>query len=207
MRPLLSLLVLVWLPSCVHVFTTHYDYRSSAPAPTAGGSAFRVEFIPKAKESGVALSAMIVGGALASEVGPYQMRLHAFGQPGDQQWFEIKSLSLSGKDCFNAVMESRGFTGRAEFQPTQTPGSTRASLLLGPYVSLDAKKQHDIVLNAEVVVSRRSGLARGSLPIPLALTKTKRRESNNVIAEIAHDIRDRDKSTIPAALPPPPESP
>lgn len=207
MRPLLSLLALVWLPSCVHVFTTHYDYQASAPAPTAGGSAFRVEFIPKGTESGVALSAMVVGGALVSEVGPYQMRLHAFGQPGDQQWFEIKSLRLSGANRFNATMEARGFTGRAEFKPTQTAGTTRASLLLGPYVSLDAKKQHDIVLDAEVVVMRRSGLSRGTLRIPLVLTKTKRRDSTNVIAEIAHDIRDRNKPIIPAGLPPPPEKP
>ena len=49
--------------------------------------------------------------------------------------------------------------------------------------------------------------SRGSLRIPLGLTKTKRRESTNVIAEIAHDIRDRDKPVIPAGLPPPPESP
>lgn len=207
MRPLLSLLALVWLPSCVHVFTTHYDYQSTAPAPTAAGSAFRVEFIPKATESGIAVSAMVVGGALVSEVGPYQMRLHAFGQPGDQQWFEIKSLRLSGADHFEAPMQPRGFQGRAEFKPTQTPGTTRASLLLGPYISLDAKKQHDIVLDAEVVVKRRSGPTRSTLHIPLALTKTKRRESTNVIAEIAHDIRDRDKPMIPDALPPPPEKP
>ncbi len=207
MRSLLLLLALLGLPSCVHIFTTHYDYQSSAPAPTVAGSAFRVEFIPTATESGVALSAMVVGGAMVAEVGPYQMRLHAFGQPGDQQWFEIKSLRLSGADGFNAPMEPRGFTGRAEFQPIQTPGTTRASLLLGPYVSLDAKKQHDIVLDAEVLVSRRSGLSRETLRIPLALSKTKRRESTNVITEIAHDIRDRDKPTIPAGLPPPPEKP
>ena len=207
MRPLLSLLALLWLPSCVHVFTTRVEYQATAPAPTVGGAAFRAEFMPKATESGIALSAMIVGGALVSEVGPYQMRMHAFGQPGDQQWFEIKSLRLSGADKFNAVMEARGFAGRAEFKPTQTTGTTRASLLLGPYIKLDAKKQHDIVLDAEVVIMRRSGISRGSLRIPLKLTKTKRRESTNVIAEIAHDIRDRDKPTIPAGLPPPPESP
>ena len=207
MRPLLSLLALLWLPSCVHVFTTRVEYKATAPAPTVGGAAFRAEFMPKAKESGIALSAMIVGGALVSEVGPYQMRMHAFGRPGDQQWFEIKSMRLSGKDHFAAPMEARGFAGRAEFKPTQTAGTSRASLLLGPYIKLDAKKQRDIVLDAEVVVMRRSGLTRGNLRIPLVLTKTKRRESTNVIAEIAHDIRDRDKPTIPAGLPPPPESP
>ncbi len=207
MRPLLSLLALLWLPSCVHVFTTRVEYKATAPAPSVGGAAFRAEFMPKATESGIALSAMIVGGALVSEVGPYQMRMHAFGQPGDQQWFEIKSMRLSGADHFAAPMEARGFAGRAEFKPTKTAGTTRASLLLGPYIKLDAKKQRDIVLDAEVVVMRRTGLTRSTLRIPLALTKTKRRESTNVIAEIAHDIRDRDKPTIPAGLPPPPESP
>ena len=207
MRPLLPLLALLWLPSCVHVFTTHYDYQATAPAPTVGGAAFRAEFIPKGTESGVALSAMVVGGALVAEVGPYQMRLHAFGQPGDQQWFEIKRLRLTGASSFNAAMEARGFAGRAEFKPTQTAGSNRASLLLGPYVSLNAKNHHDIVLEAEVVVMRRSGLSRGTLRIPMSLTKTKRRDSTNVIAEIAHDIRDRDKPVIADPLPPPPEKP
>jgi hypothetical protein len=207
MRPLPALLALLLLPSCVHVFTTRVEYRATAPPPSAGGAAFRAEFMPKGTESGLALSAMVVGGALVAEVGPYQMRLHAFGQPDDQKWFEIKSLRLSGTEHFEAPMESRGFEGRAEFKPTRTTGTTRASLLIGPYINLDAKKQRDIVLVAEVVVMRRSGLSRGSIRIPLSLSKTKRRESTNVIAEIARDIRDRDSPKIPDALPPPPETP
>jgi hypothetical protein len=111
-----------------------------APAATVGGSAFRAEFMPQGKESGIAVSAMVVGGATIAEVGPYQMRMHAFGKDGDQRWFEIKRLSLSGKDGFEAPMEPRGFEGRAAFAPTQTAGVTRASLLLGPYIRLDAKK-------------------------------------------------------------------
>ncbi len=206
MRPLLPLLCLLLLPSCVHVFTTRQEYQASSPAPSLGGSAFRAEFIPQGKESGVALSAMVVGGAMVSEIGPYQLRLHAFGQDGDQSWFEIKRLRLSSKDQFAAPMEARGFAGRAEFKPTQTAGHTRASLLLGPNISLDAKKQHDIVLDADVVVMRHSGLARGTLRIPLTLTKTKRRESIFIFSEIVSDIRHRDSMDIPAALPPPPET-
>ncbi|MDB6004843.1 MAG: hypothetical protein JWR15_1830 [Prosthecobacter sp.] len=207
MRLLLRLLALLLLPSCVHVFTTRVEYRATAPAASVGGAAFRAEFMPKATESGLALSAMVVGGAMVAEVGPYQMRLHAFGKAEDQRWFEIKSLRLSGTEHFEAPMEARGFEGRAEFKATKTTGTTRASLLLGPYIKLDAKKQRDIVLTAEVLVMRRSGLSRGSIRIPLSLSKTRRRESTNVIAEIAHDIRDRDKPVIPAGLPPPPEMP
>lgn len=207
MRPLLSLLCLLLLPSCVHLFTTRYEYSAKARAPSVAGTAFRAEFIPQGKESGVALSAMVVGGALVAEIGPYQVRLHAFGKDGDQRWFEIKRLRISSTDHFEAPMEPRGFEGRAEFKPTNTAGRTRASLLLGPYVHLDAKKQHDIVLEADVEVMRHGGLARGTLRLPLALTKTKRRDSTFILAEIWHDIRHRDSPDIPSALPPPPEAP
>lgn len=206
MRPLLCSLALL-LPACVHTYTTHYHYQGTGPAPQVGSAAFRAEFIPKTTESGVALSAMIVGGALVSEVGPYQVRLHAFGQPGDQQWFEVKSLRLTGADNFNAPMEPRGFQGRATFGPTKTATTTRATLLLGPYIKLDDRKQREITLEAEVALMRRSGLTRSTLRLPLKLTKTKRHESTNVIAEIAHDMRHRDTPDIPAALPPPPEMP
>lgn len=207
MRPLLASFALLVLPSCVHVFTTRVEYKATAPAPKVGEAAFRIEFMPKKTESGLALSAMVVGGALVSETGPYQLRMHAFGKPDDQKWFEIKSLRLTGKDHFDAPMQARGFEGRAEFKPTKTAGLTRASLLLGPYVSLDAKKHRDIVLEADVLVMRRSGPVRGTLNIPLTLSKTRRRDSTNVIAEIAHDLRHRDSPDIPAGLPPPPEEP
>ncbi len=207
MRPVIALLALLFLPSCVHVFTTRVEYQATAPAPKVGEAAFRAEFIPKGTESGIALSAMVVGGAMVAEVGPYQMRLHAFGQPGDQQWFEIKSLRLTGGEKLDAPMEPRGFAGRAEFKPTKTAAQTRASLLLGPYIKVDARTQRDITLTAEVLVMRRSGPARGTLSIPLKLSKTRRRESTNVVTEIARDIRDRDKPIIPDALPPPPEQP
>lgn len=207
MRPLLCLLALLLLPSCVHTYTTHYDYQATGPAPQVGGAAFRAEFIPKGTESGVALSAMVVGGALISEVGPYQVRLHAFGQPGDQQWFEVKSLRLTSTEGFDAAMQPRGFMGRPTFAPTQTATTTRATLLLGPYIKLDDRKQRQITLEADIALMRRSGLTRGTLRLPLKLTKTKRHESTNVIAEIAHDIRHRDTPDIPAGLPPPPETP
>ena len=207
MRPMLCLLALLLLPSCIHTFTTHYDYQCTIPAPQVGGAAFRAEFIPKHTESGLALSAMVLGGATIAEVGPYQVRLHAFGQPGDQQWFEIKSLRLTGPEKFDAPMQARGFMGRPEFKPTQTAATTRASLLLGPYITLDEKKQREIVLEAELTIMRRSGPVRGTLRLPLKLTKTKRHESTNVIAEISHDLRNRDTPSIPAGLPPPPEAP
>ncbi len=206
MRLLRSLLCILLLPSCVHVLTTRHEYTATSPAPKVGGSTFRAEFMPQVTESGVALSAMVVGGALVSEIGPYQLRIHAFGQDGDQRWFEIKRLRLSSKDQFEAPMEARGFAGRAEFQPTKTTGRTRASLLLGPNINLDAKKQRDIVLEAEVEIMRRSGLTRGTLRIPMSLTKTKQRDSTFIPSEILHDLRHRDSMDIPSALPPPPET-
>lgn len=208
MHRLILLLGLGFLSSCAHVVYTRHEYTATSPAPKAGGSAFRAEFMPQGRESGVALSAMVIGGVLVSEVGPYQMRIHAFGQEGDQRWFEIKSLRLSGPDNFQAPMEPRGFEGRAEFKPTQTAGQTRASLLLGPNIQLDDKKHRQLDLDAEVLVMRRGGLTRGTIHLPLKFIKTRRRESIFIITEIWHDMRKRDTmDNLPQALPTPPESP
>lgn len=206
MRLSFSLLCFLLLPSCVHLLTSRFEYKATSPAPSVGGSAFRAEFIPQHSESGIALSAMVVGGAVVAEVGPYLVRLHAFGKDGDQRWFEIKRFRIRSSDQFEAPMEARGFAGRAEFQPTKTAGLTRASLLLGPHVHLDDKKQRDIVLEADVEVMRSGGLSRGTLRIPLSLHKTKRRDSTFICAELWHDMRHRDSMDIPEALPPPPET-
>jgi hypothetical protein len=205
MRVLL-LSCLLFLPSCVHLLTTRFECNATNPAPSVGGSAFRAEFIPQSSESGIALNAMVLGGTVIAEVGPYLVRIHAFGKEGDQRWFEIKHFRIRGSDQFEAPMEARGFAGRAEFQPTKTTGRTRASLLLGPHVHLDDKKQRDIVLEADVEVMRHSGLSRGTLLIPLSLSKTSRRDSTFICAEFWHDMRHRDSPDIPEALPPPPES-
>lgn len=208
MRPLASLLLVALLPSCVHLFTTRHEYKATTPAPLVGGSAFRAEFMPQATESGIAVSAVVVGGALVHEVSPYQVRVHAFGQPGDQQWFEIKRLRITGKDNFAAPMESRGFVGRPDFTPTKNAAVTRASLLLSPSVKLDDDKQDDITLELDVSVMRRSGLSSGSLRLPMTLTKTNRRESTFILAEIWRDMRQRNTmADLPQALPPPPETP
>jgi len=204
MRPLLAATLLL-LPSCVHLFTTRVDYTATAAAPAVGGSAFRAEFIPKGAESGLALSAGVIGGATVSEIGPYQVRLHAFGRPGDQRSFRVTSFTLTSPGNFNAPMEPRGFEGRAEFKPTQTTGRTRASLLLGPWFRLDEHRDRELILEAGIEITRRGGVTRGSLRIPLKQTKTKRRDSHFLLNELWQDICGVEDPVI-EALPPAPES-
>ncbi len=208
MRAILLLLCLPNLTGCIHIFTTRHEYTATSTPPSVAGSTFRAEFIPHGEESGLALSAMVIGAATVSEVSPFQLRLHAFGQPGDQRWFEIKRFRLTGPQNFNAPMEPRGFAGRAQFSPTKTTNLTRASLLLLPYLRLDEKKLPTLELIADVVVMRRGGSSSGTVRIPLKLTKTSRRQSTFLISEIYHDMRKRNSmENLPQALPPPPESP
>ncbi len=203
---LLLILVALLLSSCIHLLTTTVDYTSSAAAPVVGASAFRAEFIPRGSESGLALSAMVIGGATIAEVGPYQVRLHAFGRPGDQRSFRVLRFVLSSPGNFTAPMEPRGFAGSAEFGPTQDPNRTRASLLLGPLFRLDERRDRDLHLEAEVEVARRKGISRGTLKIPLQQTKSRRRDSEFILAEL-WDHSEDSADSIPHALPPPPESP
>lgn len=202
-HPLFCLLL---LPSCVHLFTTRVEYTATGPAPFAAGSAFRAEFIPTGTESGLAVSAMVVGGASIAEVGPYQLRLHAFGKKGDQRWFRVTRLVLTSPGHFTAPMEKRGFAGQAEFTPTQTATTTRASLLMGTNIRLDEQRDREIAFEADVEIMRASGLSRSTLRIPMEQTKTKRHESQFILSEIWKDAHGTG-TDIPAGLPPPPEVP
>ncbi len=203
---LLLLLVSCSLASCVHLFITHVDYATKGAAPVVAGCAFRAEFIPRGTESGLAVSAMVVGGATMGEIGPYQVRLHAFGKAGDQQAFRVTKFVLTSPGNFTAPMEKRGFEGVAEFEPTATPGATRASLLLGPRFRLEQDRDKELLLEADVEVRRHGRWTGGTLRLPLQQTKTRRRESTFIVTEIAKDIRG-DEGPVPPALPPPPEKP
>lgn len=205
MRPILLLCCLT-LTCCVHLFITHVDYATKGAAPVVAGCAFRAEFIPLGKESGLALSAMVVGGATVGEIGPYQVRLHAFGKAGDAEAFRITRFVLTSPGNFTAPMEKRGFEGLAEFAPSAAPGTTRASLLLGPRFRLDKQLDKELLLEADVEVRRHGRWTAGTLRLPLQQTKTRRRESIFVVTEIAKDIRG-DEGPVPPALPPPPEQP
>ncbi len=205
MRPLLLLCCLT-LSSCVHLFITHVDYATKGPAPEVADTAFRAEFIPLGAESGLALSAGVVGGATVGEIGPYQVRLHAFGKAGDQQAFRLTRFVLTSPGHFTAPMEQRGFEGLAEFEPTATPGTTRASLLLGPRFRLDKDLDKELLLEADVEIRRHGRRTAGTLRLPLQQAKTRRRESIFIVTEIAKDIRG-DEGPVPSALPPPPEQP
>jgi hypothetical protein len=155
------------------------------------------------------VSAMVVGGAMITENGPYQMRLHAFGKPSDQRWFRVTRFVLTVPGRLNAPMEKRGFEGQTVFQPTQTSGSTRASLLLGTNIHINEQQSDkEVVIEADVEVMRRSGLARGTIRIPMKQSKTSRSENYMLPVEIVKSIRHKEKmEDIPPALPPAPEMP
>lgn len=194
------------LSSCVHLFITHVDYAAKASAPQAAGTPFRAEFIPRGTESGLAVSAMVVGGATLGEIGPYQVRLHAFGKAGEQQAFRITRFVLTSPGNFTAPMEPRGFQGVARFEPTATPGQTRASLLLGTNFRLDEKRDRELTLEADVQVQRDGRWTAGTFRLHLQQMKTRRRESAFLFTEIWKDIHG-EEGPPPSALPPAPEGP
>ena len=218
---LLTLLIVGNFTSCVHLFITHVDYRPS-PQPsgpaekgpaskgqktdTAVGVRFRAEFIPLGSESGVAVSAGLVGGATVGEIGPYQVRLHGFGKTGGQQAFRLTRFILTSPGNFTAPMESRGFAGVADFGPTAHLGLSRASLLLGPHFRLEKNRDKSLLLEAGLEVRKNGRWTPGAIRLVLEQTKTRRRESLFVLTEIWKDLRNSDELP-PDPLPPPPEEP
>jgi hypothetical protein len=210
-----ALLRLVWLPfllsltSCLYLRTTRQSFETSAPAPEVGGAKFRAEFIPRGSEAGVTVSAMVLGGAMITENGPYQLRLHAFGKKGEQNWFRVTRFVLTVPGRLKAPMEKRAFEGSAPFENTSTAGSTRASLLFGTKIHINTQDQRDkeIFVEADVEVMRRGSLVRGTIRLPMQRTKSSRGKSHFIPAEIVKSFRQETPASIPSALPPPPEAP
>ena len=207
-RILLILVSSVALSSCIYLHTTSRAYEAAGPAPEVGGAKFRAEFIPRGSEAGMTLSAMVIGGATVTETGPYQLRLHAFGKEGDQRWFRVTRFVLSVPDRPSAPMEKRGFEGQPDFEKTQAAGITRASLLFGTKIYVNAEhRDKEVTIEADVEVMGRGGLRRGTVRIPLKESKEGRSESYFIPTEIVRSFRAQTPADIPNALPPPPEVP
>jgi hypothetical protein len=206
---LVILPVLLGLTSCLHLRTTSQTFESSTPAPEVGGAKFRAEFIPRGSEASVAVSAMVLGGAAITENGPYQLRLHAFGQKGEQSGFRVTRFLLIVPGRLNAPMEKRAFEGSTPFQTISTTGHTRASLLFGTKIHINTAEHHDkeILIEADVEVMRRSRLVRGTIRLPMQRTKSSRSENHFIPAEIVKSFREETPASIPSALPPPPDTP
>lgn len=210
MRLLFALLSSFFLSSCLYMRTTSQAFEATVPAPKVAGAAFRAEFIPRGSEAGMTVSAMVLGGAAITENGPYQLRLHAFGQKGDQKWFRVTRFVLTVPGRLSAPMEGKGFEGSVPFESLADESPyTRASLLFGTRVHINTAEHRDkeVVIEADVEVMGRSGLVRGRLSIPMKRTKASRGESIFIPREIAKSFRGQTPADIPSALPPPPDAP
>jgi hypothetical protein len=209
MKRFLLLACLLSLTSCLYLRTSRQAFETTSHAPEVGGARFRAEFIPRGSEAGVTVSAMILGGALITENGPYQLRLHAFGQKGGQSWFRVTRFVLTVPGRLNAPMEKRAFEGSAPFETTSTPDVTRASLLFGTniYINTSEHRDKEVIIEADVEVMTRRGLSRGTIRLPMQRTKTARGENQFIPAEIVKSFSKETPADIPTALPPPPEAP
>jgi len=209
MNRLLLILLVHCLSSCIYLRTTQQAFAASVPAPEVGGALFRAEFIPRGSEAGMTISAMVVGGATITENGPYQLRLHAFGQKGGPRWFRVTRFVLTVPGRVHAPMEKRAFEGTSPFENLSVSGRTRASLLFGTKIHINTCEHRDkeVILEADVEVMGNRGLTRGTLRIPMELTKSARGESHFIPAEIVKSFREETPESIPSALPPAPETP
>jgi hypothetical protein len=210
MRLLLALLSAFSLASCLYTRTTSQVFQASGAAPEVGGAGFGAEFIPRGSEAGMTVSAMVVGGAAITENGPYQLRLHAFGQKGDHASFRVTRFVLTVPGRFSAPMESKAFEGSVPFESLPNdPQRTRASLLFGTRIHVNTAENRDkeVVIEADVEVVRRTGRVRGTLRIPMKRTKTSRGKTIFIPREIVKSFRGQTPADIPPALPPAPQRP
>ncbi|MBK8093865.1 MAG: hypothetical protein IPK32_18285 [Verrucomicrobiaceae bacterium] len=205
----LSLAACLCLPlsSCLYLRTTSQTYEATQAAPEVGGARFRAEFIPRGSNAPFSFSAMAIGGAAVTENGPYQLRLHAFGQEGRHQWFRVTRFVLSVPGRMTAPMEKRGFDGQSTFAPTTNKGISRASLVFGTNININNEhKDKEVLIDADVEVMRSGRLVRGTLSIPMKMAKASRNENFLLPVEIVKSFKSESLDDLPPAMPPPPES-
>jgi hypothetical protein len=130
-RAALVALFMGFLSGCMGIRETRRTFGSAAssPAVTVDGTAIRMQLKPEGTAPGsIAVSAMVVGGAITTLDGPFRWRLEAAGEPGKQEYLVVHRIrtrtSKTGRDEWYPADK---LGKRADFtRPEGGAGATRA---------------------------------------------------------------------------------
>lgn len=113
-----------------------YGAAASSPPVTVGGTAVRMQVKPEGTAPGaIAVSAMVVGGAMATFDGPFRWRLEATGEPGKQEYLVVHRIrTRTAKTHRDEWYPADKLGKRADF--TRSAGSSAATRAVYPVPGL-----------------------------------------------------------------------
>ncbi len=137
-RVALATICLGILSGCMAIRASKRTYGAAASSPpvTVAGTAIRMQVKPEGTAPGaIAVSAMVVGGAVATFDGPFRWRLEATGEAGKQEYLVVHRIrTRTSKTHRDEWYPAEKLGRRADF--TRKAGSEDATRALYPIPGL-----------------------------------------------------------------------
>lgn len=179
------------LASCIGLKATKHSYAGPERGSELGGAEVRVAFRPEGTRPGsFMLSAMVVGGGMATLDGPFKWRVEALGEAGRHESLTVhrirtRTLKTGRDEWFPA--EELGAV--AEFRPLDDkPGVVRARYPIPGLLKVKPEEDGGLEVWIDASVSGPGGRSRRMLKFRMQATEEDASEVVFLPLEIAESI-------------------
>ncbi|MCH7225536.1 hypothetical protein [Haloferula sp. A504] len=191
MKWLLLIAPTLTLVSCIGLKATKHTYAGPARGSELGGAEVRVAFRPEGSRPGsFMVSAMVVGGGMATLDGPFKWRVEALGEAGRHESFTVHRIRTrtlkTGRDEWFPAGELGAV---AEFRPLKDkPGVVRARYPIPGLLKVKPEEDGGLEVWVDASVAGPGGRARKMLRFRMQATEEDASEVVFLPVEIAESI-------------------
>jgi len=140
-----------------------YDAAAASPPVTVNGARVRLQLKPEGSSGGnFAVSAMVVGAAVATLDGPFRWRIEATDETGRAEWLTVHRLrTRTAKTGRDEAFPAAHLGQRAEFgKPVGTTGPTRAVYEIPGLLEVKPRADGDLEIDADLSVKANGRTVR-----------------------------------------------
>lgn len=191
MKLLLVIAVTPVLVSCMGLKATKHTYVGAQRGAELGGAEVRVAFRPEGSRPGsFMLSAMIVGGGVATLDGPFRWRVEALGRAGEHESLSVHRIRTrtlkTGRDEWYPAEE---LGKMAKFRPVKDrPGVVRARYPIPGLLRVKPEEDGGLEVWIDASVAGPAGKSRRLLNFRMEATEKDASEVIFLPTEIAEGV-------------------
>jgi hypothetical protein len=189
-RALLFLSLSLVQAGCVGFYGKRSTYTGSGTE--VNGAHVSLQVKPEGTSGGsYALSAMVVGVAVANLDGPFRWRIEAVGKEGTHHAMHVRRLrTVTSKTKRDEWVPKQWLGAKVPFarKPSDAPGVVKAVFDVPGYLSVKPKEDGGLEVFADVIIESYSGRVRKVVKFKLDPTEKSQRETVFIPAEIVTSI-------------------